>query len=71
MPPPPMATAASLLPSAEEAMDFHSKLVAVVKTQLTPKLVEVYMPLPHPAANLPPSAEEAIQTQSTLVIKLQ
>jgi hypothetical protein len=65
---PPWTAAASLVPSAEDAMADQYMIGALVRVQVAPQLVEVNMPAVPPwsfatAASLAPSAEEAIDCQ--------
>src|SRR5262249_22790709 len=60
-------TAASRVPSAEEAMEYQTVLGALVCCHVTPLLVEVQMPPPFiTAASRVPSAEEAMEYQLVL-----
>ena len=65
--PPPNSTAASLVPSADEAMEVqpeHSPSRALVCNQLVPELPETQIvPLALPTASLVPSADEAEHLQ--------
>ena len=62
---PPWTAAASFAPSADEATAAQFVIGALVRDQVAPEFVDVYMPAVLPlgfaaAANLVPSVEEAI-----------
>jgi hypothetical protein len=64
--PPLTATATNLVPSAEDAMEFHCLLGALRKIQVAPAFVEVSMLVVLHTANLKPSAEAAAEVQLAL-----
>jgi hypothetical protein len=63
--PPLTATATNLVPSAEDAIEFHCLLGAPRKVQVRPAFVEVRIPDVAQAANLKPSAEDVADVQET------